>query len=301
MHKDKVPSGLRVNKTSAVAEDLKSQMILFARFLSIYLQNVVSWYSDRLQIRHNGGFFPGSSSIAWSLSSFGGSKLALDGEKTFVRSLYTLGIVGSSKDSSSVWSCIYITWKWVGIWVRDPRSNSSSMLSVTLELESRQWIVIRSKFGMRLWHWRQGRPNRRCISMLGEVGRSWASRCAPNLSVICNRSWKTEYVLRSIPPAYVTARAGKRCRRQGWCATSFWIRLRSLLVSTRACPSCPTRTTMSHFRRAGFRFFAWRWPEPESFTIATYSLAVLGLAPLRCLTLRDFFWHCASLWPFFSQ
>ncbi len=78
-------------------------------------------------------------------------KFALDSEKTFARFMYALGIVVSSKDLSNVSSCIYITWKSVGIWVSNPRSNGSSILSVTVELESRHWIVIGSKFRMGLW------------------------------------------------------------------------------------------------------------------------------------------------------
>ena len=48
MHNRIVTSGLGVNKTSAPAEDLKGQMNAFARFLSMYSQTVLSWYSDRL-------------------------------------------------------------------------------------------------------------------------------------------------------------------------------------------------------------------------------------------------------------
>ena len=170
-----------------------------------------------------------------------------------------------------------------------------------VELESHYWLVIRSKFRMGLWCKSKGRPKIRGTLMLAEVKGSWASRCVPNESVICKRSWNTEYVLRDIPPACVAVLAGKRGRKRRWSAMSFRIRLRSIAVSTRACTSCHTRTTTSHCRQAGFLSFAWRWTEPDSFTKATCIPAVLSLAPSHCLTLRDFFRHCASLWPFLSQ
>ncbi len=92
--------------------------------------------------------------------------------------------------------------------------------------------------------------------MLAEVKGSRASRCTPNESVICNRSWKTEYILRGIPPACVAARAGKKDRRRRWFAMSFRIRLRSLAVSTRPCTSCHTRTT--HESLSTSRIFVFR-------------------------------------------
>ncbi len=75
---------------------------------------------------------------------------ALDGEKTFSRTLYALGIVGSSSDSPIVSSYNRITWKSVGILVRDSRFNFSSMISVTVGIEFRHLIVIGSKFKMGL-------------------------------------------------------------------------------------------------------------------------------------------------------
>ena len=87
----------------------------------------------------------------------------------------------------------------------------------------------------------------------------------------------------------------KKDQRRRQSAMSFWIRLRSLAVSNRACASCATRTTTSHCRQAGFLSFAWQWPELDSFTIATCAQAVLGLASSCCLALRDFFRYCGLL------
>ena len=158
----------------------------------MYSRNVSSWYSDKLCSGPNRGDFPGSNSITWSSSRCGGKRFALDVEKTFARSLYALGIFGYSKDSSHVSSCTCITWKSSGIWVRNPRYNGFTMLSVTVELESRHWIVMRSKFWMRLWCWSQGRLKTSGTSILAEVKRSRTSRCSLNESVICNRLWKNE-------------------------------------------------------------------------------------------------------------
>ncbi len=172
---------------------------------------------------------------------------------------------------------------------------------MTVELESRHWIVIESIFRMRLWCWSQSKPKIRDTSMLAEVRETGLSRCALNQSVICNCWWETEEVLRGIPPACVVALVRKRTRRWRWSLMSFRIGLRSLAVSTRACTSYPTTTTTSYCRRAGFLSFAWRWPKPDSFTVATCALATLGLALFCCFALRDLFPHCASLWVFLSQ
>ena len=169
------------------------------------------------------------------------------------------------------------------------------MLLVTVKLESRHWIAIESKFRERLWSWSQSRPKIKRTSMLVEVKESLVSICVPNESVIWNCSWKTEYVLRGIPSAYVADLAGKKGQRRRWFAMSFRIRLRSLSVSTRTCTSCDTRNTTSDCRQAESLSFVWQWPEPDSSTVAICYLAVLGLASLRCLESRDFFQHCAPL------
>ncbi len=79
----------------------------------------------------------------------------------------------------------------------------------------------------------------------------------------------------------------------------FWMRLRLVAVSTTAFTICPTRTTTSHCRQAGFFLFALRRPKPDSFTVATYTQAVLRLASLRGFASRDFSWYY-SLFVVFS-
>ena len=82
---------------------------------------------------------------------------------------------------------------------------------------------------------------------------------------------------------------------------AFRIRFGSLAVSTRTCTSYHTRANTRHCRWARFLFFAWEWLNPDLFTLATCSLAVMSLASLCCLASQHFFRYCASLWPFHSQ
>ncbi len=82
--------------------------------------------------------------------------------------------------------------------------------------------------------------------------------------------------------------AGKRGWRRRFSSMSLWIRLRSFAVSTRDCTSCPTRNTTSHCLQAGFLSFAWRWLEPDLFTVALCAPAVLGPGLFALLSIAGF-------------
>lgn len=136
--------------------------------------------------------FPGSNSIVWSSSQYEGKEFALDCEKTVLRFLYTLGIIRSSKDLFNVLSCTCITQKYVQIWQRELRSNGLFIVLVIVKLESPYWIVIGSKFRMRLWLYSQGSSRISGTSISVEIKEACALSRALNESVICMHSWKSQ-------------------------------------------------------------------------------------------------------------